>query len=97
MFPKAVVVDLRTLACESPFGVVKPGERGYSPLRSTLELPELDEVCARQYDTRVPTPAERKAALVGSMFGWDVPGADPAHYDREQAVSSFVVIAPLEG
>ncbi len=29
------------------------------------------------------TPAQQEAMLVGSMFGWDVPGADPDHYDKE--------------
>ena len=27
--------------------------------------------------------AEAEAMLIGSMFGWDVPGADPENYDAE--------------
>jgi len=85
-FPKAVAVDLRKLHCESPFGVVHPGERGYQPIWSDkLTLDELDEIVMRQNDTRKPTPAEREAAQIGSMFGWDCPGADPLNCEKEAA------------
>jgi hypothetical protein len=64
-----------------------PGEPGYQPLyvspRITLE--ELDEMCARMNDTRKPTEAERQAAQIGSMFGWHVPGADPAYWEAEHS------------
>lgn len=32
---------------------------------------------------RGQTKQEAAAALAGSMFGWDCPGADPAGYDSE--------------
>jgi hypothetical protein len=81
-FPAAIVVDLKRTACGVLYGVVKPGERGYVPVNPGPEitLAELDEICAQEHNTRKPTEAERAAALFGSMFGWDVPGADPEAY-----------------
>ena len=31
---------------------------------------------------------QRKAMEIGSMCGWDVPGADPANYQERQAPSA---------
>lgn len=81
-FPKRVVVDLRGLHSDTPYGIVDPGSPGYTPLHAhgkTIE--QLDEICAGLNATRKPTPAERTAAQFGSMFGWHLPGADPENYD----------------
>lgn len=82
-FPRAIAVDLRTLGCEAPYGIVKPGELGYTPIWTPLTLGELDEITADEHHTRAPTEGERVAAQFGSMFGWDKPGADPAKYNPE--------------
>lgn len=82
-FPAAIAVDLRPLCAEAPYGVVKPGERGYTPIWSPLSLAELSKITADVHHTREPTEQERGAALFGSMFGWEAPGADPALYDLE--------------
>jgi hypothetical protein len=83
-FPTHVVVSLDGLHSPAgnpaPYGLVTPGERGFSPIYSPLPIDEIDAIVVRKYATRAPSPAEREAALVGSMFGWDVPGADPAQY-----------------
>lgn len=83
-FPKAIVVDLRDKPhIEGVFGIVKPGEHGYNPIYTPLSLEEMDELTAEEFNTRKPTPAERQAAFFGSMFGWGVPGADPAAYSED--------------
>lgn len=85
-FPAAIVVDLDGLACATRFGIVTPGEPGYAPLygRDGWSLDRLDAVLIRTGRAdRAPTAFEREAALVGSMFGWHVPGADPAVCERE--------------
>jgi hypothetical protein len=85
-FPGDVAVDLSKLHCETRFGIVSPGEPGYQPLyispsaieRGAIDLAFLDESLIRQgRATRAPTDAEREAALIGSLAGWHVPGADP--------------------
>lgn len=81
-FPGWVAVDLRGLHCRTAFGYVVPGEPGYYGFNGhkpdETALTELDAILIRKgLATRPPTDAERKAARVGSMFGWGVPGADP--------------------
>lgn len=83
-FPAAVLIVFPGLIRDSigtPYGIVKPGEIGYQPVYSGLPVAELDQMVAAQYKTSVPSPAQREAALSGSMFGWDTPVADPENYD----------------
>ena len=62
---------------------IKRGETGYYPSdwdtgdkEGNVELAdELNE------DLGV-TPIQRQAMEIGSMAGWDVPGADPKHYEE---------------
>lgn len=83
-FPKAVVVDFReNPSFDCQFGIVKPDERGYRPIYTSLSLDEMDELTAEEFKTRKPTQAERKAAEFGSMFGWGVPGANPENYTED--------------
>lgn len=86
-FPKRIVVDLAGLHCATRYAIVDPGEPGYQPLygRDDMDLSRLDEIVASVNGTRKPTRAEREAAQIGSMFGWDVPAADPAHWEAEFA------------
>lgn len=85
VFPGDVVVDIRSLHAKAPFGIVSPGETGYQPLfvdPESTSLDKLDEALIKNgRSSRKPSDAERKAALVGSMFGWNVPGADPRTYE----------------
>jgi hypothetical protein len=49
------------------------GEDGYHPIRTFLTPGQLNAALAEP-----PTAAQVRAMLVGSMFGWQVSGADPA-------------------
>ena len=48
------------------------GEAGYRPVNS----PFTPEALNAALDP-TPTPEQIEAMIVGSMFGWDRPGADP--------------------
>lgn len=79
-FPSVIAVDASALAVKSSTGIilVKPGELGYWPFEMATTLEEADRRVASAFYTRPPTDAEREAAVIGSVFGWHVPGADPA-------------------
>ena len=52
-------------------------ESGYIPMRKN----ENDGNVKKMNQELGVTPAQAKAMQIGSMFGWDVPGADPKSYD----------------
>lgn len=56
----------------APVIAVKRGERGFWPIFTQQTADELNEA-------EGVTPAQREAMHIGSMFGWDAPGADPDH------------------
>lgn len=61
--------NLGAMACNG--FAVKRGEMGYYPL-------QISDVTAARLNTRHGvTEPQRKAMLNGSLFGWDVPAADP--------------------
>ncbi len=51
------------------------GYTSYRKLKSDRDVKEINREIA-------VTPAQAAAMLAGSMFGWDVPGADPKSYDE---------------
>lgn len=57
---------------ESPIYIMF-GMRGYYPIEREIDVDAENERFG-------VTPAQVEAMLVGSMFGWDVPGADPDKY-----------------
>jgi hypothetical protein len=58
--------------------MVQPGVVGYWRLPDTIgTLEEADAYLARLFGARAATSRERWAAQCGSMYGWDVPAADP--------------------
>lgn len=57
--------------------LLKQGEVGYWP---------CDEIDVRAFnERRGHTPQDVAAAIFGSMFGWDAPGARPENYTPEMA------------
>ena len=64
---------------------IKRGESGYYP--SDWNTPDKErniEIADDANEEMGVTPAQRQAMEVGSMFGWDVPGADPANYETKK-------------
>ena len=65
-------------------GAVKRGVRGY--WRTTIDQPDWSAEEARDEVRRLNallkiSPLLQECMLAGSMFGFDVPAADPASYD----------------
>ena len=59
---------------------VKRGESGYYPSDwSTPDAQENRRIADEQNRKLGVTPAQEEAMKIGSMCGWDVPGADPYH------------------
>jgi len=59
---------------------VKRGESGYYPSDwSTPDAQENRRIADEQNRKLGVTPAQEEAMKIGSMCGWDVPGADPDH------------------
>ncbi|MDJ0277680.1 hypothetical protein QLH51_12820 [Sphingomonas sp. 2R-10] len=56
--------------------IIKRGQAGHWPLPDGMTIERINAVFKA-------SPAQIEAMLVGSMFGWDVAGADPARYDSD--------------
>ena len=62
---------------------IKRGESGYCPSDWDTGDKERNVELADELNQNLGvTPAQRQAMEVGSMAGWDVPGADPAKYQE---------------
>ncbi len=57
--------------------ILKRGESGFWPMTAEDVTPED---CNKALGI---TKSQEEAMLAGSMFGWDVPGADPQYYDAD--------------
>ena len=63
--------------------IIQAHESGYFNTDIRARTPEEAREMADFYNQRLGvTKAEEKAMLTGSMFGWDVPGANPSRYDK---------------
>lgn len=63
---------------------VRYGEQGYYPCAYSTKDREYNKVLANQLNAYEGiSKAQAAAMLAGSMFGWNVPAADPAQYDAE--------------
>lgn len=67
-------------------GMIKKGETGY--YRTDIGMGSKDENAAlvEKYNQKAGvSKAQAEAMLAGSMFGWDIPAADPKNYDENGA------------
>ena len=64
---------------------IKRGESGYYPSDWNTSSREHNRQIADEQNRRLGvTPAQKEAMMCGSMFGWNVPGADPAFVEEMQ-------------
>lgn len=62
--------------------IITKGEPGFTKASSPYDSPERNKELADGHNAEMGvTKAQAAAMLAGSMFGWDVPAADPANYD----------------
>lgn len=74
----SVLPDTGQLIC------IKRGENGFRLSDWSTDSREKNLALADFNNERLGvTPAQRQAMEFGSMFGWDVPGADPAAYEAK--------------
>lgn len=69
---------------------VRRGESGYYPIYTRQTAAQLNEAHG-------VTPAQREAMYNGSLFGWDVPGADPKNPMVLKVVERETAPAAAEG
>lgn len=62
--------------------IVKKGESGYYPSDLDSKDASFSRMIATENNEKLGvTKTQEECMSAGSMFGWDVPGADPANYD----------------
>lgn len=63
--------------------IINRGESGYYRTGLSSDDKELNRTLVDEYNEKIGvTKAQAAAMLAGSMFGWDVPGANPDCYDE---------------
>ena len=76
-------VCFSTLKTTGELICIKKGERGYYPSDWNTQDREENTALAQQLNQKLGvSPEQRQAMEIGSMCGWEVPGADPAFYRK---------------
>lgn len=71
-----------TLPSTGDLIIITKGEPGFTNASSPYDSPERNKELADGHNAEMGvSKAQAAAMLAGSMFGWDVPAADPANYD----------------
>lgn len=68
------------LESTSEMVIIKRGERGYYP-QNPENAPWGAENCDTLNERMGVTKGQEQAMKTGSMFGWNVPGSNPANYN----------------
>lgn len=63
--------------------VIQKGEKGYTPTGSYAEGITPREGVDAANELLGVTRAQEEAMVSGSMFGWQVPAANPKNYDEQ--------------
>lgn len=58
--------------------LINNGEKGYTPIKDHIKGGQTIDSMNAELGV---TAGQREAMFAGSMFGWNVPGADPNNYD----------------
>jgi len=75
----SVLADTGQLIC------IKRGESGYYPSDwSTKDKERNIQIADDGNESLGVTPAQRQAMEMGSMFGWELSGADPKNYEAQE-------------
>lgn len=73
---------------------IKRGESGYYKSDWSTDSREENQKLADYNNERLGvTPAQRQAMEIGSMHGWNVPGADPKAYEPEEPKMGGMTLA----
>lgn len=90
--PEIVLIPLPPTADEEEPGTVaaiKRGVAGFYPFTTHGDALAIDDpaLFCENYNTRMGVkPSEVEAMKMGSMFGWDLPGANPSAFAKLDAM-----------